>query len=288
LSGGLRGKALWIGTLVFLALALAAGTLFWLSQSSLMSVDKVEVEGNIIVPADFIVETAGPYLRGHSLLGKIDQRAADALTEIPYVKSVDFDRRFPDTVGIEVREYQPVLSLTAGETVYLVAADATVMMSIAQPQPGMPLLTTKEACSVEAGERIECADANTGIQFVADIPPNFNYQFADVSVAEGRINATTTDGTKVIFGTLDQYELKFEVLRQLLARTATPEVTVSIDVSVPERPVTREGDTAPAANEEPEATAAAGEESPGVTENGDTGTAPASGEQGEGAAANER
>lgn len=277
MSGERKRKILWTSLVVFLVLALAAGAFFWLSQSSLMSVDQVKVEGNIVVPADFIIETAGPYLRGHSLLARVDQRATDLLTEVPYIKAVDFDRHFPDTIFIEVLEYQPVLNLAARETVYLMASDDTTIMKLEQPQADLPLLSTRDACEVTIGESLECPDARTGIQFVADMPPNFNYKFADLFVENGRISATTTDGTKVNFGTLDQYELKFEVLRQLLARTASPGVTIIIDVSVPERPVTREEEQ-PAADGEP--AAAAGEEAAAAADD-QAGDAPAADVNGE-------
>lgn len=296
MTAGRKGKIFWTGLVVFLALALAAGAFFWLSQSSLMSVDQVKVEGNIVVPADFIIETAGPYLRGRSLLERVDQRAAEVLTEVPYIKSVDFDRRFPDTIYIEVIEYQPVLSLAASESFYLMASDDTAIMKLEQPRTDMPLLATREACEVAAGERLECPDANTGVQFVADIPPNFNYKFADLYVENGRISATTTDGSKVNFGTLDQYELKFEVLRQLLARSASPGVTVTIDVSVPERPVTREGEEQPAVGDMPAEAAGDGEaesdsqggEGPAAEASVDEDAAPASDEPVEGAAVDGR
>lgn len=285
---GYKGKFIWTAVLAFLALGLVAGIFFWLSKSSLLSVDKIEVEGNITVPSDFIIETAGPYLRGRSLLARIDQRARDAIEELPYVESVDFDRRFPDTVSIEIREYQPVLNLKADGGVYLVASNATVLMLLDQPQTGLPLLTTKTACNATVGDQLQCQDARTGVQFMADIPPSFNYPFAEIMVDESRISATTSDGTRVNFGTLDKYELKFEVLRQLMARTATPGVTVTIDVSVPERPVTQEGDTAPVANDDSEVAAEQGEANPVAADTALEANAPVPDAQAEGAVVDEQ
>ena len=69
---------------------------------------------------------------------------------------------------------------------------------------------------------------------------NFNYEFAEVTVADGDIRAKTKSGVNVHFGSLDDYGFKFEVLRQLLARSSAAGVQVTIDVSVPERPVTKE------------------------------------------------
>ena len=96
----------------------------------------------------------------------------------------------------------------------------------------------------------------TGISFLVNIPVSFNYEFAAITVDHGDIRLSTTTGVGVHFGSLDNYGFKFEVLRQLLARSSAADVQVSIDVSVPERPVTRE-ETPPSVPAEPVAGTAA-------------------------------
>ncbi len=80
----------------------------------------------------------------------------------------------------------------------------------------------------------------TGAQFLANIPASFNYEFSGVLIDAGNISARTKNGVDVNFGSLDNYGLKFEVLRQMLARSVVAGAQVTIDVSVPERPVTKE------------------------------------------------
>ena len=80
----------------------------------------------------------------------------------------------------------------------------------------------------------------TGVGLWVHTPVSFKYEFAAITVEHGDIRLSTTTGVGVHFGSLDNYGFKFEVLRQLLARSSAADVQVSIDVSVPERPVTRE------------------------------------------------
>ncbi|GBE57950.1 cell division protein FtsQ [bacterium BMS3Abin01] len=239
----LKKNAWWVALLSIVTLIIAGG-IFWLSQSSLLAIEDIEVVGNIDVPTETIVDTAAPLLRGQSLLNPPLDRAADALVQQPLIESVEFERSFPHTLRLRIREYRPALNLrTAGDVVYLVATDGTVLMQVEGDDPSLPTLKTAEPCGeLEAGAAPGCEDAQDGISFLVNIPVSFNYQFAVVTVDNGMIRASTHNGVQVMFGTLDQYDFKFEVLRQMLARAYAADARITIDVSVPERPVTRQGD----------------------------------------------
>ena len=245
----LKKNAWWL-VLVIIVSGIIAGGIFWLSQSSLLAIEDIEVVGNIDVPTETIMDTAGPLLRGQSLLNPPFDRVADALGQQPLIESVEFERSFPHTLRIRIREYRPALNLKgAGDAVYLVATDGTVLMQVEGADPSLPTLTTAEPCGeLESDAAPGCGDAQDGISFLAHIPVSFTYQFALVTVDNGMVHAETRNGVQVIFGTLDQYDFKFEVLRQMLARAYAADARITIDISVPERPVTRQGDDAAAPN----------------------------------------
>lgn len=223
-------------------MAAAAGAVFLLSQSELLAIETIEIEGNHAVPSEQVMEKAAPLLMGESLLRFSYDEVEGELTATPFIEAIEFERDFPHTLRIRVRERQVAATLVTSESrLLLLSSDGYVLGELEAPAQGYPVLATAGPCDAGAGEIPDCQDVKIGVRFVSDIPTNFNHSFSDVDVADGYIRARTASGVLVIFGTLDDYGLKFEVLRQLLARVDIQGEPMTIDVSVPERPVTREG-----------------------------------------------
>ncbi|MBI5871345.1 MAG: FtsQ-type POTRA domain-containing protein [Actinobacteria bacterium] len=232
---------IWKILMVVLVVGIGAGAAFWLSQSSVLAIDEIVIEGNRAVTSEEIMEKAGPLLRGQSLVRPPFDTVRGELGDFAFVEDIEFDRDFPGTIVIRVREHRPFICLAAaGGKNFILSAEGKVLAEQGAAAAAFPVLTTKEPCSAEVGRQADCPDVLTGARFLANIPVNFNYELAEVSVDNGDINAKTKSGVSVHFGSLADYELKFEVLRQLLARATAAGVQVIIDVSVPERPVTRE------------------------------------------------
>lgn len=232
---------IWKILLAVLLVGIGAGAAFWLSQSSVLAIDEIVVEGNRAITTEEIMEKAGPLLRGQSLVRPPFDTVRGELGDIAFVEDIEFDRDFPGTIVIRIREYRPFIVLQAeGGKSFILSSEGKVLAEQGTAAAAYPVLTTKEPCPAEVGRQADCADVMTGARFLANIPVNFNYELAEVSVDKGDINAKTRSGVSVHFGTLVDYELKFEVLRQLLARATAAGVQVIIDVSVPERPVTKE------------------------------------------------
>lgn len=225
-----------------LIVAAAAGAVFWLSQSSLLAVETIEVEGNRAVPAEQVLEMAAPLLMGESLIRFSYDEVERGLTALPFVESVEIERDFPHTLRIRLRERQVAATLTGVDgRLRLLSTEGLVLAELDAQAQGYPVLAIGTACEAAVGEIPDCQDLRIGVRFIADVPTNFNREFSDVAVKDGHIRALTRSGVLVIFGTLDDYGLKFEVLRQLLARAGVEGTPMTVDVSVPERPVTREG-----------------------------------------------
>ncbi len=227
-------------------IGIGAGAAFLLSQSQVMAVDEIVIDGNHIVASDAILEKAGPLLRGQSIVRPPFDSVTSELAGFSYIEGVDFERDYPNTIVIHIRERRPFVCLQtpAGKS-YVIASDGMVLTELdgsaaGGAAGGLTLLNTREPCDLQAGTYAGCDDVMTGIRFLANIPVSFNYEFAEITVDKGDIRARTKTGVGVHFGSLDDYGLKFEVLRQLLARSTTSGVQVTIDVTVPERPVTKE------------------------------------------------
>lgn len=239
MTAGGRGY-LWQVTVTLLAVAIIAGGVFWLSQSSLLAVESIEVSGNQSLSDEQVMEVIGPYLYGQSLLKYSFDDAGDALREIPLVEHVDIKRDFPNTVRVDIREYHPVASYAGEEgTYFFLAGDGRVLATAAEPDPALPVLETGEACTAAVGDNMGCEDVRTGLLFITSVPVSLNQEFNMVEVSGGMIEASSPNGIQVRFGTMDEFAYKFEVLRQLIARSVAAGEQVIIDVSVPDRPVLR-------------------------------------------------
>ena len=245
MDGKKTKKNLWLVLLGLLSAGIVAGGFFWLSQSEVLAIDDIVTEGNRVVTTEEIMDKAGPMLRGKSLLTFSFDNVSRSLSDFPYVESVELDRDFPNTMIIHVREYRPFVTLAGEEgKFFMLASDGKVLAALPAPDPNFPLLTTKEPCPAQTGGQVDCTDALTGYEFMNNIPTNFNQDIAEVRVVDGDVTMRTRSGVNVHFGELTDYGLKFEVLRQLVARSVSTGTTLTIDVSVVERPVTKEGNTA--------------------------------------------
>lgn len=237
-------KNLWLVLLGLLSAGIVGGTFFWLSQSEVLAIDDIVVDGNRVVTTAEIMDKAGPILRGKSLLAISFDNASRSLSEFPYVESIELNRDFPHTMNIHVREYRPFVNLAGEEgKFFMLTSNGRVLAALPAPDPKFPLLTTKEPCPAQTSGQVDCSDALAGFEFMNSIPSNFNQDIAEVGVVDGDVTMRTRSGVNVHFGALTDYGLKFEVLRQLLARTVSTGTTLTIDVSVVDRPVTKGGNT---------------------------------------------
>lgn len=241
MSQGRFSTLMWRAVLVLLLLGIGAGMFFWLSQTGTFAIEEIEVEGNRVTGTGEIMEKAGPLLKGHSLFRLSFAEAESAVADLPYVESAELERDFPKTVRIRIREYDPVACLLAAENrAFLLASDGQILVALEQPDAAYPVITTREPCGEAVGAVPACPDVITAVQFLENVPVNFNQEFAEVTVAGGEISARTRANVLVRFGSLEDYGLKFEVLRQLIARSAADGVSLVVDVSVPDRPITRQ------------------------------------------------
>ena len=105
---------LWKVSLVLLLVGIGAGAAFWLSQSSVLAVDEIVVEGNHVVSTEEIMEKAGPLLRGQSLrpAAAFDAVSSELSAE-PFIEERGFRARF-SRHGHHPRPRIPSLGQPAG------------------------------------------------------------------------------------------------------------------------------------------------------------------------------
>ncbi len=220
----------------FALLALALGCYAVARESSLFGITTIEVRG-ADAPTAAAVRLALAPLRGRSLLAlHADQveRRADAL---PAVVSVTYDRDFPHTLRVIVREERPIAVLRRGPAAYLLSARARIIRTLpSRTFLDLPRVWVSHATSVVVGATI---GGDPGLAAKALVPlsrARLPEQVASSEAAGGELTFRLRNGIELRLGDARELALKLAIARRILP--ALPPVTGGyLDVSVPERPV---------------------------------------------------
>lgn len=139
-----------------IALVLAVVALFvWLRSSDVFAVRRVVATTTEHVTAEDISRVTSD-ARGVSLLQLSTDTIERNLMALPYVRSAEVHRRFPDALDIRLVEYEPAARLqdTSGG-VWLVAEDGRVLESgAASAAPELPLVVAADKLSLLAGDSV--------------------------------------------------------------------------------------------------------------------------------------
>jgi cell division septal protein FtsQ len=145
-----------IGLVFTVVLLLLAVVLFlWLRSSDVFAVKKVTATVTEHVTKEDISHVTSEAL-GQSLLRLSTRALEEALLTLPYVRSAEVYRCFPDTLDIRLVEYEPVARLEAGDgVIWLVAEDGRALQrSFSSAVSTLPLLVPANPVSPVAGERV--------------------------------------------------------------------------------------------------------------------------------------
>ncbi|MQA74924.1 MAG: FtsQ-type POTRA domain-containing protein [Solirubrobacterales bacterium] len=130
---------------VTLLLALGAGYLFWLRDSSLVAVDDVDVVGVTAGDRAQIVGQLTGAAEQMTTLHVDGDRIAAVAADFPTIESVSVDANFPHGMRIEVAERPPALLVRAGDREVPVADDGTVLTGVSVPgDADLPVVKTDE------------------------------------------------------------------------------------------------------------------------------------------------
>ncbi|MFH0916751.1 MAG: FtsQ-type POTRA domain-containing protein [bacterium] len=146
---GHRRATLFIALLGVLVLA---ALFLWLRSSDVFAVKRVTATAvEHVTPSEISRATADA--RGVSLLRLSTSAIAERLAELPYVRSVEVYRRFPNTLDIRLVEYEPAARLRAEDgDLWLLAGDGRALEKSAAT--GLPVVVPDVHVSPLAGKRV--------------------------------------------------------------------------------------------------------------------------------------
>jgi cell division septal protein FtsQ len=216
-----------------IAIALAAGYLFWLRDSSLVRVERVDV-GGLTTPDGAAVRAK---LRAAALdmtTLHVDESALrKAVADEPIVQSLRVQAEFPHALRITVVENRPVAMLVAGGRQVAVAPDGSLLAG-AKAEAGLP---TVRVGFLPTGGRMASGATRQLVAVAAAAPARLLPRVSSIQVQRGRgVVAQLQHGPAVVFGHADQLAAKWAAATAVLAQRSSKGATY-IDVRLPSRPV---------------------------------------------------
>lgn len=208
-----------------LVVALVAGGAWLVYFSPVLTVKRVDVEGNDLLTRNEVLRTAR--VPDGEQLARVDVgEIATRLRALAAVRSVDVSRKWPDAVRIEVRERVAVAVIEIGGRLRGLDVEGVVFNDYAKAPPGLPRVSSTSQTTPEA-----LREAAT---VVSALPRELAAMVDHLEVRSvDQITLVLRDERIVLWGSSDDSATKAEVLLRLLRQQAKV-----YDVSVPGQPTT--------------------------------------------------
>jgi cell division protein FtsQ len=222
-----RGLARRVLLALAAAAALAAGYLLWLRDSSLVAVERVEIEG-LTTSAAEIGGALEREAREMTTL-HIDADALEAaVARYPTVKSLSVDRDFPHGLTITVEERTPVAAVDDEGEPLAVDGSGRLLPGVAAAD--LPAIEAEAPGSA----RLEGA-ARAQATVLGAAPGPLRPLIEEAQATDVGVEVTLSSGIELWFGDPDQAAAKWRAAAAVLADPALDALTY-IDLRVPERP----------------------------------------------------
>ncbi len=220
----------WLLLFAALSLVLAGIGTYAVLDSFLLRVQSVRVRGTESLDRATLAQISG--LRGHSILSLPLADARTRLLEVPEVRSVSFQRRWPRGVTIQVEERRPWALWSVAGVTYTIDADGVVLAS-GLPE-GVPLTISDIAGdrALVAGDIVAPAAVALAARLSRESPRFIGHEVSALEYREGiGLTAVLSNGLRVTFGDERAYEFKVAVLANLLDElSARGEAPSSVDL----------------------------------------------------------
>jgi cell division protein FtsQ len=207
--------------------------------TSLFDVRAVEVRGASPATAREVRAKLGP-LVGRSLLGLDGAGVVRRVESIPEVAAARYDRAFPHTLVVTVRQERPAAVLRRGHQAWLVAESGRVLRGVLRGRSAtFPRVWIPQRVAVAAGRSVPEALAARAVAAVAQVGSGFPGRVRDVRIGQDELTFRLASGLELRLGDDRELALKLAVARRIIPKLASPSDggAAYLDVSVVERPV---------------------------------------------------
>jgi cell division protein FtsQ len=218
----------WVLVVLAVALVLAVGYRFWLRDSSLVAVDKVEVTGLTTKDAPRVRAALASAAHSMTTLHVRRDVLDQAIAAYPVVKALEVHPDFPHGLAIRVIEYRPA-AIAAGLPV---AGDGTILRGI--PVEGS--LPKIEVRGGTHGNRLTDPTALHAARIAGTAPAELRPKLELIEMrSQDGLVVQMRDGPELIFGDARRVRAKWIAATRVLADPEA-EGASYIDVRLPGRP----------------------------------------------------
>ncbi|MDO5634483.1 MAG: FtsQ-type POTRA domain-containing protein [Micrococcus sp.] len=223
----------WVAAALVVAGLIGVGAVLYFS--SVLAVDRVSVSGTRVVPQDQ-VEQRLEALHGIPLPQVGQGRVEQALAGVPGIDRVSVLAAPPTGLDVQITEYEAVGRAGDAERPDVLMADGSIVTAVPEQRLEESDVVALDQRVTAAQPAVRMAVADT----ITRLTPEVRDAVAEVSARSSTdIRLTLVDGEVVLWGDAHEAELKAGVLATLVQTDGALDGVTEIDVSVPERPVTR-------------------------------------------------
>ena len=222
----------------FTVLVVALGGYLIARETSLFSIDRIEVKGGSPQVAGQVRQALASF-SGRPLVGLDGSAVLREVDALPTVVSATYDRAFPHTLRITVVAERPAVVLRGGPDSWLVSRRGRVMERLASTTlPRLPRVWIATRTPVRTGAEVTAAGAAVAARAVG-LAGAFAARVASASYSDGTVVFHLHSGLALVLGDAGDIKLKVAVAARVLAML--PAGSTFLDVSIPGRPVSGTG-----------------------------------------------
>ena len=216
---------------LFLAILLMATAV--LSVTVLFPIKSIMATGSKIYTAGQIIEACGIQIGDNLIMASQDDTLNSLKLRLSFVDSVEFERKFPNTLKIKVTDAKEYVCYKVGKQYFTVSESGWVLKSYTEKPNGiMLIISDKVNCKV--GSAIGFSDESVS-ELCKDITAqlhkhNLSAEYVDVN-DKLAISAKINGRFVVNFGTSDNFESKIKHLVAMIKELGE-KATGKIDLSM--------------------------------------------------------
>ncbi len=217
--------------LVIVTVVLGGGVVA--SQSSLLDVDAVIVEGSTRTDPATVVQASGIGL-GQPLVEVDVEGAAAGVAQLPWVLDVSVDRRLSGEVVVEIQERSPIAALPTSDGGLVVVDQGGRQL---ERVPVLPPEFVPIAGIVASGEigQPSPPETQSALDLIEQLTDGLRPSVSQIVVDQGSLFVVLSGGGRVNFGDASSLDDKVVSLETMLAH-ADLRCLFEIDVRVPSAP----------------------------------------------------
>jgi cell division protein FtsQ len=203
-------------------------------ETSVFAIDRIEVDGVPPGTAARVRSALAP-LSGSSLVAFDSTDGDRRLAALAIVASATYDRKFPHTLRVSVKQERAIGLLRRGRDTWVVSDSARVLRKVrTQPLPRLPRIWLPASADPLVGAVLADSSVDAVRALVPIARARLSVSVRSVRVVEGEISMVLASGTEVLLGDASQLRLKLAVVSRILPLAGD---LPYLDVSVPDRAV---------------------------------------------------